>query len=145
MPTGRNPLPAPPHVPRTQASDDAFFDNASAQNPTKTIKEADSPEAGPPIQNGNGANLTGVQLVWDFELYVVALTKDTRNGANTVYVGEALATWKFNGNGTVAAGAWTSNGAGITVPTDWIDGGYDPLTDDPRFNDELRNATWPAL
>ncbi len=42
-----------------------------------------------------------MNLVWDFNLHVVALTKDTRNAADEVYGSQARAAWQFNGSGAI--------------------------------------------
>jgi len=126
----------------------ALFEDASTgTNGKKTdeLSEFDSPRAGPPV-NWNGQQLTGINLVWDFRLFVVALTKDTRNAANGSYVGQSMATWKFNGTGTTPNGAplyaWQPNGAAVTPPTGWGAPDTNPKTDGDRFNNVLNTIGW---
>lgn len=86
-------------------------------------------------------------LIWDFELYVVALTKDSRNDAHQNYVGEGLAKWQFNGTGDLDPNqnfTWDSQTVSVTAPAGWTDlnTGVEPLTTGPRFNDVVNTAGW---
>jgi hypothetical protein len=74
--------------------------------------------------------------VWDFQLYVVGLTWDSRNGADTVYNPEAEAQWQFDGTGTITPGlVWTGNATGVSVPSGWLVSNDNMVTAAPRFND----------
>ena len=91
-----------------------------------------------------------MNLEWDFDLYVVALTKDTRNGANAIYVGEGSVKWKFDASGAINPNQnylWTAGpNAGITPPNggQWqeLNNGVQPLTTGERFNDLVLIAGW---
>jgi hypothetical protein len=64
--------------------------------------------------------LRSVSIVVNFQTYIVAQTDDPRAGAD-VFTGEYVATWQFNGSGTLPAGVWTPGaGAGVTMnPPGW--------------------------
>jgi len=89
-----------------------------------------------------------MDLVWNLKLYVVALTKETRNAASAVYTAEALGAWAFNGTGSINAGAnyaWTGIGHGVTAPATWaaVNDGTRPITDTDRFNFAInKKQTW---
>ena len=123
----------------------AIFQDATPTNKTKLINSEDSPGWGPRTVF-NGQKLASMQLVWDFRLYVVALTKDTRNAANQVYASQAQANWVFNGTGNLNNNfAWTSNVAAVTPPTAWGAVSAEPKTTGSRFNSIFRNAGWILL
>ena len=132
------------------AKPEAFFENPTPTNKTAPIFEDDSPYGGAPI-NHNGATLRYITLKWDLKLYVVALTRDIRNGANGIYTAQALGEWTFNGTGSVnpQAGGYPWTGApgvyGITPPpTGWVPvtNGTQPKTDGNRFNQAVIGQTW---
>jgi hypothetical protein len=131
----------------------AFFEDATPANRTSVIAEDDSPFGGPPGTSPQNGPLTSMSLVWDFRLYVVSLTKDTRNSADTEYAGESRADWQFNGTGQIVnpnnpALPWQGNGAGITPPQAWqaLDANSaPPVLDPPRFNDAVQQQGWNFL
>lgn len=105
-----------------------FFDPTAVNN-SKTLIAEDTPSAGIPVfynKNNQAQNLLdAVDLQYDWELYIIASTTDTRNDANDVYVREAEATggwhWTVNQNlGAAPNYAFTPNAAStITPPTGW--------------------------
>lgn len=128
----------------------SLFEDAdpSQHRTSKEIAEDDSPQGGPRTLF-NGQRLTSMNLVWDFKLYVVALTKDTRNSANQAYTGQAVAEWQFNGSGAINPNnfAWTGMGAGVTAPNGWtaLNDGGQLVTSGSRFNSVVNTAGWNAI
>jgi len=93
-------------------------------------------------------------LLWEFDLYVTARTKDTRNNAHQVFTARALAHWSFNGSGTVGQTDpydWTGGQeAKVTEPTAWNpvrDGSEAPLTRGTQtlFTHAIRNDYWSVV
>jgi hypothetical protein len=119
----------------------AFFQNANQNLRTKIISEDDSPGWGPPMTR-NGIQLTSMALVWDFQLYVVGATWDTRNGAKQVTAAQAETGWVFNGTGNTPGLNWQSAGAGVTPSGIWGLPADPMITVGPRFNSTFRNAGW---
>lgn len=128
----------------------SLFENASSTNKSRVIVENDSPIGGAPTLF-NGSNLVSMDLVWNFDLYVVASTTDARGGAKDVYVNQAVARWQFCGTGTINPNnnfVWAASpGAGIAVPTAWgaVMGPILPKTTAPRFNDVVNTAPWNKI
>jgi hypothetical protein len=120
----------------------ALFENANSTNLTKVISSEDSPGWGAPTLK-NGIQLTSMGLVWDFQLYVVGLTWDGRNGAGNVYVPQAEAEWQFDGSGAVSPGlVWLGGPTGVYAPSGW-GGVHDTMiTDGPRFNAVFKDTGW---
>jgi hypothetical protein len=128
-----------------------FFEDASADRKARIIVEDDSPRDGPP-KRFFGWNLLAMELIFDFDLYVVALTTDDRNLAHQIYTGEGLATWQFNGSGAVDPRnnlfRWTSNGAGVTPPPNgWtqLHDGRRPIVTGRAFNEVVNIAPYDWL
>jgi hypothetical protein len=100
-----------------------------------------------------------MQLVWNFDLYVAASTKETTNKASSVAAGEAVGHWSFDATGTIlsvnASHPWIpATGKGTPVPADpaagtvitptpnqWtpLSGGSAPLITGNQFNWVLHN------
>jgi hypothetical protein len=120
----------------------ALFENATSANTSKLIKSSDSPGWGPPTLR-QGIQLTYVNLVWDFDLYVVGLTWDQRNAANTVYRPQAEAQWQFDGTDSVSPGlVWQGGPTGVLAPTGWAPVSDDMITSGPRFNAIFKDMGW---
>ena len=120
---------------------DGFFADATKTQNSKTITSVDRPNDGPP-NTMNGHALTAMDLVWDFNLFVVAKTTDTSNTANAVVASQSLAKWQFDGSGPINNGQWAGNANGVKMISDWVAQGADspqPKTTAPRFNDLVNN------
>jgi len=124
-------------------------------NNTATISMDDTPQDGPPESaqaavNGNPSDhvsvtLQTIALLDKFNLYVAAATTDTDNNANKAYVGEASASWTFDGSATYnrGAGKFIITGADIAPTTGWQSAqGSTPAIALPVFNQLLAGETF---
>ena len=85
--------------------------------------------------------LESLDLVWDFDLRVVAMTTDNRNDADEVVVGQAKAAWSWDGTGAILVGVggaavYTPNAASvIALPDGWLEvNGEPPFGEGDAFN-----------
>jgi hypothetical protein len=114
----------------------SFSPTASAQAQTKAIATEDAPKVTFPRSWGlkGFANITQVNILWNFALYVVATT----NESPAIYANEASTAWAFDGTGTFDNNVkFTLTGAGVTFGQQWTPANTQspqPIVSNPRFN-----------
>ena len=124
-----------------------FFD----PSPTKkvhTITSSDSPGVSVPVRarkdRPNENLLTRLEVVYDFALFVSAVTRDTRNDADDVYAKQAIAPWQWDGSQDIAAPDfdWDQNASVVNVPADWteVTDGTEPRTAGPLANSVINDV-----
>ena len=96
--------------------------------------------------------IDALRIEMPFKLYVGVRTTQNVNGSANVYSQRALASWKFDGNGTLAGaaapanfGTWTRTTAQNTGDASFTflaSGSVVPLTTGARINDMLLTRTW---
>ena len=135
--------------------------NPSMSNPQKEreLYDEDTPCVGPPMTSQHTppdatTNLVNwMNVLLDFDIYVVAQTVETRCAANDVFTVRAKASWTFRGTGSVETTGphkyeyTPGSGAMVIVPSTWdpiTDGSEAPLThgNQTLFTDALRTDTW---
>jgi hypothetical protein len=94
------------------------------------IQASDAPDIRPPSQwdNPNLVGLDAVQLnlIYQFDLFVVARTKDLREEVGKRYPTQAGVRWSWDATGTIGPRAggyvWNANNTapGITIPSAWV-------------------------
>jgi hypothetical protein len=111
---------------------------------THKISTEDTPHYAPLLRNPTGQQLSAIKIQWDLTMYIAAQTDEQPQA----YVGEAYATWGFNGtgvykgpNGLGFGPPWTAGPnpvAKVTPPkTQWLAvtaNGPKPVINTTKFN-----------
>ena len=137
-------------------SDSAVADDPHQDGSSGTIISSDSPAIAVPLHYRKQYSeyfLKSVDLVWNFNLFVAARTRDDVVGADSVYAEQSHAAWKWDGTGTFdwntmigdgnnGSPLWSgANTVGVVMVKDWDnDNMPSPDLDGPAFNDNVRNS-----
>lgn len=127
--------------------DAAVFFDPSAENKVKTIRSADTPFANVPVRGKKALSddnlITRLDLMWDFNLFVVAATRDTRNSASQVHAKQASGQWQWDGSQNIGGKPehkWDAALSKVTPPAvGWTeqDDGSEPKKDGTLGNTRL--------